>query len=72
MKNLIDNSVIRIIDTQETVAANSNNGKPTYQMDYHIFQPFLLVTILLLIMATIYYYFIKFYGMLKRLSLKYL
>ena len=26
MKNLIDNSVIRIIDTQETVAANSNNG----------------------------------------------
>ena len=70
MKNLIDNSVIRIIDTQETVAANSNNGKPTYKMNYHIFQLFLLVTILLLIMVTIYYYFIKFYGMLKRLSLK--
>ena len=53
MRNLIDNSVIAIIDTQETVLANSNNEKPTYKIDYYVSHTFLLVTILLLIIVTI-------------------
>ena len=61
MKNLVDDSVItcyEIIDTAETIWNISNNKKVNIKGLLR-FPHFLLVTILLLTIPTICYYFIK-------------
>ena len=62
MKSNIHYSVINfdeIIDTLDAVPMNYNNKKERYKIEYYILHTFLLVTIILLIIATICYYCIK-------------
>ena len=58
MKSITNDLVItcdKIVDTPETVLINSNDKKATYKIKDHIEHTFLLVTILLLKIVTIYY-----------------
>ena len=62
MTSLTDDSVTtcyEVVGTLNTVLINSNDKKATYKANYYILDTFLLITILLLIIVPICYYFIK-------------
>lgn len=63
MKSLVSDSEItcnEIKDIPDNVPTNFINKKTKYKLDQYISQTFLLVTILLLIIFTIYNYCIKY------------